>query len=556
MASRRLVRGARWVLAAALVTALPVAVAMIDDAFHRGEAARNVHLAGTPVGGLDAEALGREFDRLDADVASTPLRFAGPERSVQATMSDVGVAVDREATLRAVMAVGRDDGVVGDATGWWRRLRRPDDVAVTWTVDRAAATTWLGEHPEAFPIEPVEPTFSGAGGDLEVTPGHDGLALDVAAAVEALAAASGPGSLPSEVPAGWEPVPRRIDDEALAAAVAEAEALVSDDLTVYLNGRVASIGRGTVTRWIDAVDRGDHLEPVFDPGRAHGSVERLLAGLTDPGTPPTFAVDDGVVTMNLGDEPMRCCAEGAVDEMFDAAAGGHLRIAVLEPVPVYDDGGLAAAEALGVEELVSSFTTEHACCQSRVTNIHRIADLVRGQLVLPGERFSVNEFVGERTRDKGFVAAGVIAQGHFTDDVGGGISQFATTLFNAAFLAGLDFETYQSHSIYISRYPYGREATLSFPAPDLVVVNETPYAMLIWTEYTDTSITVQLYSTPYYEVEQSGQRRLGWGACTRVETYRTRTDPEGDVIEDEVFAIYRPGEGLDCAGNRTPEPRG
>ena len=51
--------------------------------------------------------------------------------------------------------------------------------------------------------------------------------------------------------------------------------------------------------------------------------------------------------------------------------------------------------------------------------------------------------------------------------VGGGISQFATTLFNAAFFAGLDIPEYQSHSIYITRYPYGREATLSYPAPDL-----------------------------------------------------------------------------------------
>jgi vancomycin resistance protein YoaR len=126
-------------------------------------------------------------------------------------------------------------------------------------------------------------------------------------------------------------------------------------------------------------------------------------------------------------------------------------------------------------------------------------------------------------------------------------------MFNAAFFAGLDFEAYQSHSIYISRYPYGREATLSYPLPDLVVANNTPYGMLIWTGYTSTSITVELWSTPYFDVEQTGQSSYTIGECTREETFRSRTDPDGEVLEDMVFATYRPGEGLDCNGDPTPE---
>jgi vancomycin resistance protein YoaR len=191
-----------------------------------------------------------------------------------------------------------------------------------------------------------------------------------------------------------------------------------------------------------------------------------------------------------------------------------------------------------------------------VLNIQRIADIIRGVVIEPGERFSVNDFVGERTREKGFVSAGTIQQGHFKDDVGGGISQFATTIFNAAFFAGLEFDDYQSHTIYISRYPYGREATLNYPDVDLAVINSTPYGVLIWPEYTSTSITVQMYSTKYWEVEQTGQSSWRSGACRSVETFRSRTSPEGEVLEDSVQARYRPGEGLDCNGNPTPKPRG
>ena len=81
--------------------------------------------------------------------------------------------------------------------------------------------------------------------------------------------------------------------------------------------------------------------------------------------------------------------------------------------------------------------------------------------------------------------------------------------------------------------------------------------MLIWPTYTDTSITVQLWSTPYFTVEQTGQSSSRWGsACTRVDTFRERTAPDGTVLEDSVFATYRPAEGIDCLGNAIPPPRG
>ncbi len=128
----------------------------------------------------------------------------------------------------------------------------------------------------------------------------------------------------------------------------------------------------------------------------------------------------------------------------------------------------------------------------------------------------MNGTVGQRTVAKGFVDAPVIYNGEHDSDVGGGVSQFATTTFNAAFFGGLDFEEYQSHSLYISRYPYGREATVSWKQPDLKIKNVTPYGILIWPTYTGTSLTVTLYSTPWVTGEQTGQTERPQGACTKV----------------------------------------
>jgi vancomycin resistance protein YoaR len=181
-------------------------------------------------------------------------------------------------------------------------------------------------------------------------------------------------------------------------------------------------------------------------------------------------------------------------------------------------------------------------------NIHRIADLIQGQVIAPGATFSINDFVGPRTAAKGFVDAPVIDEHYnFSTDIGGGISQFATTIFNAAFFSGLDIPSYFMHGIYISRYPYGRESTISFPDPDVRIRNNTPYGVLIWPTYTDTSITVTMYSTKWVSGDQTGQTTTPKGPCTQVVTERTRTYVDGrKPTIDHFSGLYSPTEGVEC----------
>jgi vancomycin resistance protein YoaR len=151
------------------------------------------------------------------------------------------------------------------------------------------------------------------------------------------------------------------------------------------------------------------------------------------------------------------------------------------------------AEGLGVRHLVSQFSTHHPCCRPRVRNIHRIADLVNGTVVLPGETFSLNGLIGPRSRANGFVPAPTIVHGKMKDTFGGGISQFTTTLFNAVLDGGYEIIERQPHSYYFPRYPMGHEATLSFPKPDFIFKNDTAFGVVLITEYTGTSIRVKLF---------------------------------------------------------------
>ncbi|MEA2001524.1 MAG: VanW family protein [Actinomycetota bacterium] len=548
-----------FVLLVATLGILLTAVAAwgVDKMIHSDQVNRNVTLAGIPVGGLLVEDLDVIIEELAAQHANDPVAIRAEGIEVVVTNAEAGISVDKGALRVAVLDAGRDANPIDAFTSWVSGFRSPVDVSPIYRIDSDVARGMIRSAPGWVRVAPIEPSFTAATGEIVVTPGVDGEYLDPALVAETLAAEVAFGLPPFSVDVTWNPMAPRFDETHVSLALATAAELTDENLTVRVNGATAYVGTTSITRWIDSEVGIDGLEPVFNEDRVLESLERLLDGFVSPLPQPVYRVEDGEVSLELeGDPAMTCCDSGAAEVIYRGAVNGGNSFVFLPVRPAEADGGASRVIDMGIAELVGEFTTNHACCGGRVDNIHRIADIIRGVVMDPGERFSVNDFVGERTAEKGFVAAGTIQQGHFKDDIGGGISQFATTMFNAAFFAGLELDDYQSHTIYISRYPYGREATLNYPDVDLAVVNNTPYAVLIWTEYTDTSITVQMYSTKYWAVEQSGQSSWRSGACTSVETFRSRTDPDGVVFEDSVQARYRPGEGLDCAGNPTPKPRG
>lgn len=154
---------------------------------------------------------------------------------------------------------------------------------------------------------------------------------------------------------------------------------------------------------------------------------------------------------------------------------------------------ISTRDARKVDSLIGTFTTYYTPGEPRVTNIRRIAAAVDGTVVAPGEQFSLNGVAGPRTREKGYVPAPFIADGKIVPSVGGGVSQFSTTLYNAAYFAGLQIDGHQSHTLFIDRYPAGREATLNYPNIDLTWTNDTEAPILVRAAGDDTSVAVTLY---------------------------------------------------------------
>ena len=148
---------------------------------------------------------------------------------------------------------------------------------------------------------------------------------------------------------------------------------------------------------------------------------------------------------------------------------------------------------MGIERRLASYTTLYAGTPDRITNLQLGVSLLNGALVAPGGTFSFNDRVGERTIERGFRPAPVIIKDEYEEDVGGGVSQVATTVFNAAWEAGLKIAERNPHSLYISRYQLGRDATVNYPDLDLKFVNDTPKWVFVAAASGGAGITVSIY---------------------------------------------------------------
>ncbi len=544
-----------WTAALApLVCVLAVVAAWaIDTGAAGGEVLRNVELAGSDIGGLGSDDLLLRVEDLDEDMSERPVRIRTPEAGYETTAEEIGLSIDVVATAEAALDAGRTAILPARPLGWLAAFLSAREVDVRYEVDVEVARAALRQLEGDAQVSPVEPTIRSVDGDpFEAVPGIPGTGIDPDTLAVALADAArrSPVDEPVVVDIVQSELEPRLDDRIAEAAATSANELTAETLTIRAEDRAVQLVPRELRRLLRVHETEDGIIVVLEPEDLLPVLSAELADLAREPVDASFDLVGGRPVVVPGRTGLACCSEEALEAVQDAFALGQRDIVVelTETPPAFSTED---AEALGIVEEVGAPgefgpTTNHACCQNRVTNIHRIADIVRGAVILPGETFSINDFVGRRTVEKGFVSDGVIYDGVLTQDVGGGVSQFATTLFNAALFAGLEFGEYQSHSLYISRYPRGHEATISFPAPDLEIVNPTPYGVLIWPEYTDTSLTVRLFSTNHIEVRVGDPSSRPQGNCTRWTTPRTRTYPDGSSEQDTVFALYRPEEGVDC----------
>ncbi|MBW3561485.1 MAG: VanW family protein [Actinobacteria bacterium] len=508
-----------WRRAAVIVGGVLLAILVVVGTIrlvHRGEVLPGVSVATVDVGGLDREATRERLATLVSERREETITFTHEEEEFVLTPGDDTYGADLEAAVDAAYAVGR----TGDPfTSSWShvvaRFGREVTVELADDLQRGEVQAWVVDVADQVDTESFPGSVSADPDTLQVTsqPPAPGVQVLTEEAVDrAVGAIREAGSESFELPTETiEPPVGPADVEQVAAQAREA---LEGPLTLTAeHGATVTFSPAELAPLVAGEVVGSGDEATFElraPSEAVGAAfEPHLDALNVEPVDATFEVMGGLTTFDdqsdvtwepkpaelrvvPGENGYTFDAERAADQlsqlMATATREADLDLVVEEPDITSDE-----AESLGVTDLIGTFTTYHACCANRVANIHRMADIVRGAVLEPGDEFSVNEHVGERTRAKGFVADGTIVRGEYVDEVGGGVSQFATTMYNASFFAGIEILEHKAHSYYISRYPMGREGTLYYPSVDLRIRNDTDKGLFIHTSYTGTSITVSLF---------------------------------------------------------------
>ena len=543
--------------------------------------------AGSTVSGVDVgDTSPDEARRLVADqigsALARPVVVAVNESTDTLVPADSGVAVDADAS------VDRLTGPTINPVTLIKRLSGTDVDAVT-TVDSAELTAALNARLDTLATGTADAVVTIEGTTPVVTPGSDGTGLDVEASVKALSS-GWPLGKESISLVGGTAKPAITDEDARAFVDAVLTPMLSDDITITASGTdVERVATGkqlvlTPNRLADVISvstADGALSVDFDSQRLHDDVISAMGPIETQAVNAGWTID-GSATGAAGARPRYVSPspgqgidmDSLTQQLLDAGTTGSSSAArtIVIPMMITQPEIVTAEADWGVVEVTGEFSTPFNSEPGRDQNLIRGAEQMNGQIVMPGETFSVEEALGPVDYEHGFTDAGVISNGQHVDALGGGLSQIGTTMFNVGFEAGMDDVEHHPHSYYFSRYPAGREATLWTGQKDVKFANSTPYAALIQAWVADGEVHARIWSTHYYDVSITSSERYnyrpvqtitrpagagcqsysGGSAGFDITVTRTRTAPDKTPPDDVLTTTYDADNNIECGGTTKP----
>ncbi|MGZ5399693.1 MAG: VanW family protein [Nocardioides sp.] len=528
---------------------------------------RGTSVAGVEIGGLTRDEAVTELQTSLVNRENAPIRVSVDGESLPVRPSEAGLAVDYADTVAAS----------GGGRSWnparlWDYYTGGDEFAASVAVDRDAMESALAGLAEKVGTPPSDGAVEFRDGKVVVTDAQPGQTLDTDSARAALEEAyldQDQAEVALGLTAAQPDIDARDVQEALDSfadpAMSAPVTLLFDDSRIRLAPRDYA-----------AVLRLRPRDGELVPGLDRQALTKLIDSRISTGEPvdATVRIVDGEPQV-IPAKPGVTYRPADVEEAFLSlvAEPTGQREQRIEAVSAPADFTTADARALEITERVSTFTTYYPYAEYRNINIGRAAEIVDGTILEPDEVFSLNDIVGERTVANGFTEGFVISDGILVQDLGGGVSQMATTTFNAAFFAGLKDVEHKPHSFYIDRYPVGREATVAWGSVDLRFQNDTPYGALVTANVTPSTpssqgvVTVSIWSTKHWDIEtrtsdrynftQPATRLIDTVECTPNEGYGGfdvdvwryfRKPGSSELVREERFnTTYTPSDTVICA---------
>ena len=459
-------------------------------------------VAGVPVGGMSPASAESTLRRALAAKEGAKLTLKAGDKTFEIDPRSAGLAIDYDGTVEDL------SGFSANPADLWDKLTGGSDEELAITVDRPRLEAAVQGAEATLDTPVVQGGVTFPGGKVAAVKPQAGAILSVAKTADEVAAR---WPTTTTVAALLDAVAPAVTSEEVDRAVAEfATPAVSGPVTVKVGAKAFPVAPAAFAPSLSMTpDTEGRLAPVVDNAKLVAAVRKAasVAGLEAKPRDAkiTFKGTKVVVVPSAAGATLdeKSVVAAFVPALTDPARTATVTTAVVQPKLT-----TAEAEKIKPREIVSTFTTNFPYNPPRTNNITIAARTLNGTYVGPGEQFSLNGTLGQRTAAKGYASAPVIEDGRLKRDYGGGVSQVSTTTFNAAFFSGVRIDQYLPHSFYISRYPEGREATVSWPDVDQKWTNDTGYGILIQASVTSSSITVTFHGTKVWDIESiKGPRR-------------------------------------------------
>ena len=464
-----------------------------DVAANQDKIPRAVSVNGVDISAMDRTAAVEKLEDELAGVETEPVTVTSGDLHTELVPSESGLALDNQ---RAVDNI--EEPSLNPFTRLYSFFRSTRDIPVETNVDETQLQPALERVKKDLSTDPVDGMLELNKGELKVTDPKLGQTVDA-------------GSLHNAVTDNWlasegvdvdpEEVEPAINDAAIEAMrTGDAAKALDNPITLKAKNNVtATLNKPEISQFTSIEKKEGKLKLAVDANRAQELLAERSEGADVPGV-------NAKISFNGNEKQVTPSENGEIIDWeptmkdFDKRVTGDDREwdATYKPDPA--EFTTEDAKKATFNDTVGEFTTEGYSAASG-KNIELVAQQVNGAVVNPGETFSLNGYTGPRGTAQGYVESGIIIDGHSGSAVGGGISQFATTLYNAAYFAGMEDTAHTPHSYYISRYPAGREATVYEGAIDLAFKNDTPHPVKIETVFGGGEITVRLKGVKDREVE-------------------------------------------------------
>jgi vancomycin resistance protein YoaR len=540
------------------VLGLLLLVYAVDLIAGRDSIPRNTEVSGIDISGLSPAAARQTLNAelgpsLNQDIAIE----AGPVRT-SLTPAAAGLRADWDATVRHAARQPLNP---------FTRFFGHREIDLVSTADPVKLADALDGINSLVRTDPVNGGIRYEGTTPTAVAPAPGRSLDLAAATSAITGDWTAG-LPITLPLTDVAPATPVGEDAIERTMAElATPAVSGPVTVSGNGAQAQLQPSDIAEALSFTPDGNGgLKPVLDVPRLTDALQPALASTERPAQDATVTLVDGhpEVSPSVDGHGIDYPATftGLVDILKQPTGRQVTAVYADQPAALTTE----QVDALGISDQMSTFSTGGFAVDSG-QNIKRAADAINGKIIKPGETFSLNDATGPRDAPQGYVPAGIIEGGHPARGIGGGVSQLATTLYNAAYFAGMTDVAHQEHSFYISRYPVAREATVFEGSIDLKFRNDLPTGVLVQTVWTPADITVSFWGTKRFDVTSATSPRTdpippqtltmppgqpctpsaGGAGFTATDTRTLRDRSTGQIQTSAHTVHYKPSPKVVCA---------